>query len=121
MTDNCCASCRKAAEPINAKNCLAINCELSLILSGPERFRRKFRAELDEWLTPDRLYHAFTGEDDDYELARISRLDHVLQSSLLEKAKREWPARLRQLDQACLKEALESKRAVQQFILGIEP
>jgi hypothetical protein len=91
-----------------------------MLLSGPERFRRKYRAGLVSWLTTDLLYHAFTGEDDDYELARIARLDHVLSTSLLAKVERQWPTRLEQIATARRNEKEESKQAVQQFILGLD-
>lgn len=118
MSDRC-KICRQFAEPVNAARCTREACGLTLLLSGPERFRRKYRARLISWLTPDLLYHAFTGEDDDYELARIARLDHVLSTSLLDKVERQWPARLDQIAAARRKEKEDSKKAVQQFILGL--
>jgi len=91
-----------------------------LLISGPDRFRRKYYADLNVWLGPELLYHAFTGEDNDYELARIGRLDHVLSSCLIDKAEREWPARLDQIAKQRRKEKEDSKQAVQQFILGLD-
>lgn len=115
-----CKNCPKKADKTNAALCRRQACGLSLLLSGPERFQRKYKADLQSWLTAERLYHAFTGEDDDYKLAQINFLDHVLQSSLLEKAEREWPARLEQLCQKRVKKEQESKQAVQQFVLAIQ-
>lgn len=119
MSDTC-KNCRKAADKTNAAQCRRRACGLSLLLSGPERFQRKYKADLEIWLNAERLYHCFTGEDDDYKLAQINFLDHVLQSSLLEKAEREWPARLEQLRKKRVKEKQESKQAVQQFVLAIQ-
>jgi len=116
-----CNNCGRDAEVANAKLCSREACGLSLLLSGPDRFRRKYQAGLVSWLTPDILYHAFTGEEDDYELGRIARLDHVLLTSLLDKVFHWWPARLEQIAQAARKEKKESKQAVQQFIHGLKP
>jgi len=91
-----------------------------MTLSGPDWIKGRFLAEFHAWLSPSRLYHAFTGVDDDYVLAHIDKLDHVLQSSLLEKAEREWPARLDQVAKQRRKEKEDSKQAVQQFILGLD-
>lgn len=81
--------------------------------------KARFLAELDAWLTPDLLYHAFTGESDPYELARIAKLDHVLQSSLLDKVERLWPQRLEAIAAARHKEKQESAEAVHQYVLKI--
>ncbi len=83
------------------------------------RIRDRFLAELDAWLTPELLYHCFTGESDPDELERISKLDHFLLSSLLNKVERLWPDRLEQLAAKCRKEQQESKAAVQQFVLNV--
>jgi hypothetical protein len=82
-------------------------------------FKARFLAELDEWLTPELLYHAFTGESDPYELARIAKLDHALQSSLLAKVERLWPERLEAIAQARHKEKQDGKTAVQQYVLKV--
>lgn len=82
------------------------------------RIAERFLAELDAWLTPDLLYHCFTGESDADELERIAKLDHVLQSSLLAKVERLWPQRLALLAEARRTEKQESKAAVQQFVLS---
>ena len=86
---------------------------------NPNRIRDRFLAELDTWLTPELLYHCFTGESDLDELERIGKLDHVLQSSLLAKAERLWPERLEQLAAVRKRNKQEDKAAVQQFILGL--
>lgn len=118
MTDTC-KRCRKSADKTTAAQCRRRACGLSLLLSGPERFQRKYKADLETWLNAELLYHCFTGENDDYKLARVYHLDHVLQSSLLEKAEREWPARLEMLRQERVKEKQESKQLVQQFVLAV--
>lgn len=81
--------------------------------------KARFLAELDAWLTPDLIYHAFTGESDPYELARIAKLDHVLQSSLLDKVERLWPQRLDAIAAARHKEKQEGTEAVHQYVLKI--
>ena len=111
---NCCAD----ADVATAKACRRQSCGLSLLLTGPDRFRRKYQADLEDWLKPEVLYHAFTGEEDGYKLARVALLDPVHQASLLEKAEREWPARLQQIAEQRRQEKADSKKAVQQFVLG---
>lgn len=89
-------------------------------MNRPNRIRDRFLADLDAWLTPDLLYHCFTGENDPDELERISKLDHVLQSSLLAKVERLWPERLQQLAAIRGRERQQDKAAVQQFVLGFD-
>lgn len=84
----------------------------------PNRIRDRFLADLDAWLTPELLYHCFSGEKDPDELKRIGKLDHVLQSSLLAKVERLWPERLEQLAAIRKREKQEDKNTVQQFVLG---
>lgn len=86
-------------------------------MSRPNRIAERFLAELDAWLTPDLLYHCFTGENDPDELDRIAKLDHVLRSSLLEKVERLWPARLEQIAAARKRQKQQDKADVQQFVL----
>jgi hypothetical protein len=86
-------------------------------MSWPNRVRDRFISDLYKWLTPELLYHCFTGENDPEELERISRLDHALQASLLEKAERLWPERLQMIADARRKEKRDSKEAVRQFVL----
>ena len=83
----------------------------------PSPLKARFLAELDTWLTPDLLYHAFTGESDPYELARIAKLDHALRSSLLNKVERLWPERLNAIADARRKEKQEGTKAVHQYVL----
>lgn len=85
------------------------------------RIAERFLAELNGWLTPDLLYHCFTGETDDQELERIAKLDHVLQSSLLAKVERLWPERLEQIADARRREQRDSKAAVQNYIRNLHP
>lgn len=118
MSDRC-QACRLSADVGTARACRHVNCGLSLHLSGPERFRRKYHAQLQLDLPPEVLYHAFTGETDEYELARIAKLDHVLQSSLLAKVERLWPQRLQTIADARRIEKQQSKAAVQQFVLSL--
>jgi hypothetical protein len=88
-------------------------------MSRPNLVRERFLNELSAWLSPDLIYHCFTGEDDPLELARIAKLDPWLLEPLLNKAEREWPDRLAQIAAARKREKKESKRAVQQFILDV--
>lgn len=88
-------------------------------MSRPNRIAERFLAELDAWLTPDLLYHCFTGENDLGELDRIARLDHVLRSSLLEKVERLWPARLEQIAAERKRQKQQDKADVQQFVLKL--
>ncbi len=88
-------------------------------MSRPNLVRDRFLAELDAWLTPDLLYHCFTGEDDPLELARIAKLGPWLLEPLLNKAERQWPDRLAQIAAARKREKQQSKRAVQQFITDV--
>lgn len=81
-------------------------------MSRPNRIAERFLAELDAWLTPDLLYHCFTGENDPDELERIAKLDHVLRSSLLEKVER-----LEQIAAARKRQKQQDKADVQQFVL----
>lgn len=85
----------------------------------PSPLKARFLAELDEWLTPELLYHAFTGESDPYELARIAKLDHALQSSLLAKVERLWPERLAAIAEARHKENQDGAKAVHQYVLKV--
>lgn len=88
-------------------------------MSRPNRIAQRFLAELDAWLTPDLLYHCFTGESDPDELDRIAKLDHVLRSSLLEKVERLWRARLEQIAAARNRHKQQDKADVQQFVLKL--
>ena len=86
-------------------------------MKQPNRIRDRFIADLEIWLTPDLLYHCFTGEDDPIELARIAKLGPWLLEPLLNKAEREWPDRLARIAAKNKKEKQESKRVVDQFVI----
>lgn len=88
-------------------------------MTRPNTIADRFIADLYAWLTPDLLYHCFTGEDEPDELERIAKLDHVLQSSLLAKVERLWPERLEQIAASRKREKQQDKAAVQQFVLQI--
>jgi hypothetical protein len=83
----------------------------------PNPLKARFLADLDRWLTPELLYHGFTGESDPYELARIADLDHALQSSLLNKVERLWPERLAAIAATRKKEKQDGANAVNQYVL----
>jgi hypothetical protein len=90
-------------------------------MSSSNIVRDRFIADLNRWLTPDLLYHCFTGEDDAYRLAHIAKLDPSLLEPLLNKAEREWPAYLQRVADARRIERQQSKQAVTQFVLGLKP
>lgn len=89
--------------------------------NNPDPIRDRYIADLRQWLTPDLLYHCFTGENDSEELERIANLDHALQQTLLERVERLWPDRLAQIAANNRKEKQVSKKAVQQYILKLQP
>lgn len=82
----------------------------------PNLVRDRFLSELNAWLTPGLLYHCFTGEDDPYRLAHVERLQPALQGPLLDKAEREWPARLQRLAEARRAEQQQSKALVRSYV-----
>ena len=116
MSDYC-KKCRKRASKETAKACRQLQCGLSLYLLGPDRFRRRYHAEMIQNFPPYVLYHCFTGENDDVELARIANLDPWLLEPLLNKAEREWPDRLARIAAQNKSKKQESKRVVDQFII----
>lgn len=77
----------------------------------------RFVADLHAWLTPDLLYHCFTGEDDPLTLAHIAKMDPSLQEPLLNKAERLWPQRLEHIAAAREIQRKQDKAAVKQFII----
>jgi hypothetical protein len=85
-------------------------------MTRPDPIKDRYLKDLEAWLTPDLLYHCFTGENDPEELERIANLDHVRQISLLEAAERIWPQRLEQIAQMTRKEKRESQVKVKQFV-----
>jgi len=78
--------------------------------------RDQFLAELESWLSPSVLYHAFSGESDAYRLAHIERLDPLMQEPLLNKAMREWPERLERIAAERMELKQESKAVVRAFV-----
>lgn len=89
-------------------------------MTRPNLVRDRFIKDLNRWLTPSLLYHCFTGEGDPYRLAHVDKLDPWLQEPLLNKAEREWPARLKQIAEHRRAEQTKSKQAVNQFILTVQ-
>jgi hypothetical protein len=77
--------------------------------------RKRFLDQLDRWLTPELLYHCFTGESDPDQLAHAAELDHALQLSLLAKVERQWPGRLEAIAQERQRERNESRRIVRTY------
>ena len=91
-------------------------------MTRPNLVRQRFLAELESWLTPGLLYHCFTGEDDPYRLAHVERLQPALQEPLLNKAEREWPARLQRIAAARKAEQQQSKAMVRSYVqLSTDP
>jgi hypothetical protein len=116
MSDYC-KKCRERASKETAKACRYLQCGLSLYLLGPDRFRRRYLAQMIANFPPYVLYHCFTGENDDVELARINKLDPSVLEPLLNKAEREWPDRLARIAAQNKREKQESERVVDQFII----
>ena len=83
--------------------------------------RDRFLAELESWLSPSVLYHAFTGEDDAYRLAHIERLDPSMQEPLLNKVMRKWPQRLDRIAAERMELNQESKAVVRAFVQAKDP
>lgn len=86
-------------------------------MTRPNRIADRFVADLHAWLTPDLLYHCFTGEDDPLTLAHIAKMDPSLQEPLLNKAERLWPQRLEHIAAAREIQKKQDKAAVKQFII----
>ena len=84
----------------------------------PNLVRDRFLRQLDDWLGPALLYHCFTGEDDEYELARINKLvrEPWLLEPLLNKVEREWPRRLQKIADERKAQQLLDKKAVKTFV-----
>ena len=85
----------------------------------PNPIADRFIADLYAWLTPDLLYHCFTGEDDPLTLAHIAKLDPWLQEPLLNKAERLWPGRLEQIASAQKLQKKQDKAVVKKFIIKL--
>ena len=88
-------------------------------MNRPNLVRDRLIADLYDWLTPDLLYHCFTGEGDPYRLAHIAKLDPALQEPLLNKVEHQWPERLKRLAEQRREEKRQSKEALKQFILTL--
>lgn len=112
-----CAHCRLRAGQEAVKRCERLQCGLSLTLKGPDRFKRKMRAELAQLITADVLYQAYTGEEDIYKLDSISR--RWIDDPLITSKAHLWPERLEQLAAKRRQEILDNRKAVQQFTLGL--
>jgi crotonobetainyl-CoA:carnitine CoA-transferase CaiB-like acyl-CoA transferase len=87
-------------------------------MDRPNPIADRFIKQLYDWLTPELLYHCFTGEEDEDRLAHIAKLKPWLQEPLLNKAEKEWPERLAQLDTIRKRQKQADKIAVQQFVLN---
>lgn len=82
----------------------------------------RFIAELNAWLTPDLVYHCFTGETDEKTLKHIAGLRRQpwLLEPILSKAERGWPQRLADIEAKRRRKKQEDKAAVQQFVLTLK-
>lgn len=114
---NRCPYCRLYEGQEAVKHCPRQQCGLSLTLKGPDRFKRKMRAELAELITADVLYQAYTGEEDIFKLDELKK--YWIEDPVITTAAKKWPQRLAELDAARQREAIESREAVQQFTLGL--
>lgn len=114
---NPCPHCRLYEGQEAVKHCPRQQCGLSLTLKGPDRFKRKMRAELAELITADVLYQAYTGEEDTYKLDELKK--YWIDDPVIRTAAEKWPQRLAELDAARQREAIESRKAVQQYTLGL--
>lgn len=117
MTDCPNKGCKLREGQEAVKHCPREQCGLSLTLKGPDRFKRKMRADLAQLITADVLYQAYTGEEDIYKLERIQQLpiDHPVVTS----AAHRWPQRLKDLEEMRKREILANRKAVQQYTLGL--
>lgn len=106
---------RKGQEAV--KFCPREQCGLSLTLKGPDRFKRKMRAQLTELITADVLYQAYTGEENIYRLDQIRKLP--IDDPLITNAAKDWSQRLKDLKNMHKQEILENRKAVQQYTLGL--
>ena len=87
----------------------------------PNLVRQRFLAELDAWLTPDLLYHCFTGEEDPYRLADVERLQPAQQHFLLNMAELQWPERLGAIAAERLAQQQQSKALVRTYVQACVP
>ena len=112
-----CPHCRLSEGQEAVKHCPRQQCGLSLTLKGPDRFKRKMRADLAHLITADVLYQAYTGEEDVYKLDELRRF--WIEDPVIRKAAEKWPQRLADLDTARQHEVIQSRKAVQQYTLGL--
>lgn len=112
-----CAHCKLREGQEAVKFCPREKCGLSLTLKGPDRFKRKMRAQLTELITADVLYQAYTGEENIYRLDQIRKLS--IDDPLVVNAAKNWPQRLKDLENMRKQEILENRKAVQQYTLGL--
>jgi hypothetical protein len=88
-------------------------------MTRPNLIADRFIGDLYAWLTPDLLYHCFTGEEYPRTLAHIAKLQPSLQEPLLNKAERLWPQRLEQIAAASEIQKKQDKAAVHQFVIKL--
>jgi len=111
-----CKNCKALSNKGNASACRNVQCGLSLLLIGQERIKRRYLSRLQENLPDDVLYHCFTGESDEEELKKFLKLNHVLRSSLLDRAFKLWPERLQQIANRLATETIDSQKIVNSFV-----
>lgn len=114
---NNCPHCKLREGQEAVKFCTREQCGLSLSLKGPDRFKRKMRAQLAGLITADVLYQAYTGEEDIYKLARLR--NRWIDDPVITEAAKKWPQRLKDLENMRKQEILENRKAVQQYTLGL--
>ena len=112
-----CPHCKLREGQEAVKFCPREQCGLSLTLKGPDRFKRKMRAQLTDLITADVLYQAYTGEENIYRLDQIRKLS--IDDPLITNAAKNWPQRLKDLETMRKQEILENRKAVQQYTLGL--
>jgi len=77
--------------------------------------RKRFLDEMDKWLTPDLLYHCFTGESDAYRLAHVEQIQPAQRHILLNMAEQQWPKRLESIAEDRQHQRNESRRLVRTY------
>lgn len=112
-----CPHCKLREGQEAVKYCEREQCGLSLTLKGPDRFKRKMRAQLAQLITADVLYQAYTGEEDIYKLDKLR--SRWIEDPVITAASAKWPQRLADLDARRKREMEENHKAVKQYTLGI--
>lgn len=112
-----CPHCPLRAGQEAVKRCERLQCGLSLTLKGPDRFKRKMRAELAQLITADVLYQAYTGEEDIYKLDRIRGC--LIDDPIVTSKAHLWLDRLKELAAKRQKEIADNRTAVHQYTLGL--